>query len=231
MEAHPRAARRAPLSRDRVLRAGVALADARSLERLSMRALGRVLGVEAMSLYNHVANKDALLDGMVDLVIAEIDVPEQEDEWRTALRRRAQSARAAFARHPWARRLIHVRASSGPARLRSFDATLACLRRAGFSHRLTVETLSILDAYVDGFGAQRLDVATADVPDDVAIAEAMAEWLPPAEYPYLSALIHEHVLREGYDEEASFAFGLDLVLDGLEARLATVGRDEGRAPR
>jgi AcrR family transcriptional regulator len=214
------AEQRAPLSRARVLRAGVTLADERGLEGLTMRALGRALGVEAMSLYNHVASKDDLLDGMVDLVIGEIDVPHADDAWKPALRRRASSSRTTFARHPWARRLIHTRASSGPARLQAFEATIGCLRRAGFSHEITVFALSTLDAYVDGFGAQRLDIAAADVPDDVAMAEAIARWLPASEYPSLSALIHEHVLRDGYDEEASFAFGLDLVLDGLEARLA-----------
>jgi AcrR family transcriptional regulator len=200
------------------------MADERGLEGLSMRALGRALGVEAMSLYNHVANKDDLLDGMVDLVINEIDSPHPDDAWRPAMRRRAYSSRDAFARHPWARRQVHTRASSGPARLHAFEATIACLRRAGFSHELTVYALSTLDAYVDGFGVQRLNIAAADVPDDAAMAEATAKWLPVTTYPYLSALIHEHVLPEGYDEEASFAFGLDLVLDGLEARLAAVAR-------
>jgi AcrR family transcriptional regulator len=212
--------RRAPLSRERVLRAGVRLADRIGLDGLSMRTLGRSLGVEAMSLYHHVQDKDDLLDGMVDLVVAEIELPPRDGPWRHAMRRRAVSSRAAFARHPWASTAIHVRPSSGPARLEAFEATIACLRTAGFSHRLTVFALSALDAYVDGFGAQRLAIATADVPDDAAMAEALAQWLPAAEFPYLSALIHEHVLREGYDEEASFAFGLDLVLDGLEARLA-----------
>jgi AcrR family transcriptional regulator len=202
-----------------VLRAAVDLADARGLDGLSMRALARTLGVEAMSLYNHVSHKDDLLDGMVDLVIAEIEVPAAGDPWKPALRRRARSSRLAFARHPWSVRLIHTRASSGPARLRAFDATIGCLRAAGFSHRLTVRALETVDAYVTGFGAQRLAVATADVPDDVAMAEALAAWLPAADYPHLSALVHEHVLPDGYDEEQSFVFGLELVLDGLEAHL------------
>ncbi|MBA2668168.1 MAG: TetR/AcrR family transcriptional regulator [Trueperaceae bacterium] len=213
-----RGARRAGLTRVRIVRAAVALADERGLDALSMRALGRALGVEAMSLYNHVTDKDDVLDAMVDLVVAEIDVPEQGEAWRSALRRRSISARSALTRHPWAGRLIHTRSTSGPARLRAFEATIGCLRSAGFSHRLTVYALSTLDAYVDGFGAQRLNVAAADVPDDVSLAEALAAWLPAAEFPHLSALIHEHVLVDGYDEEASFAFGLDLVLDGLEER-------------
>lgn len=224
MGAQNEAARRRPLSRAHVLRAGIKMADERGPEGLSMRALGRGLGVEAMSLYNHVANKDDLLDGMVDLVIAEIDVPRHNDEWKTALRRRALSARMTFARHPWALRLIHTRESSGPARLRSFEATIACLRRAGFSYRLTVYALSAIDAYVGGFGTQRLNIKMSDFPDDAAIAAAVANWLPSTEYPYLSALINEYVVPEGYDEEASFAFGLDLVLDGLEKHLAAAAQ-------
>ncbi len=210
---------REPLSRERVLRAGVDLADERGLERLSMRELGRVLGVEAMSLYNHVANKDDLLDGMVDLVIAEIEAPAADADWKDAMRRRAISARAAFARHPWAVRLVDTRASAGPARLRYFEAMIASLRRAGFSPGLAVDALSTLDGFVYGFGVHRLHVAEADPPDDVAMAEALAQWLPAAEYPYLHELIVEHVLPGGYDEAASFAFGVDLILDGLEARL------------
>ena len=210
---------REPLNRERVLRAAVDLADERGLERLSMRELGRTLGVEAMSLYNHVANKDDLLDGMVDLVIDEIDVPAADADWKAAMRRRAISARAAFARHPWAVRLVDTRPSAGPARLRYFEATIACLRRSGFAPGLAVDTLSTLDGFVYGFGVHRLHVAEADPPDDVAMAQALASWLPAAEYPYLNELIVEHVLPGGYDEAASFAFGLDLILDGLEARL------------
>ena len=211
--------RREPLTRERVLRAGVELADERGVERLSMRELGRVLGVEAMSLYNHVANKDDLLDGMVDVVIAEVEVPATDVDWKGAMRRRAISARAAFARHPWAVRLVDTRASAGPARLRYFEAMIASLRRAGFSPGMAVDALSTLDGFVYGFGIHRLHVAEADPPDDVAMAEALARWLPAAEYPYLNELIVEYVLPGGYDEAASFAFGLDLILDGLEARL------------
>jgi AcrR family transcriptional regulator len=219
---------RAPLTRARILSAAVALADERGLEALTMRALGRLVGVEAMSLYNHVADKDDVLDGMVDLVIGEIDTPHLEDDWKPALRRRAATLRAALTRHPWAGRLMHTRPSSGPARLHAFDACIGCLRRAGFSHRLTVYALSTLDAFVAGFGTQRLDVAAADAGDDVEIAAALAAWLPPATYPHLSALIHEHVLPHGYDEEASFAFGLEIVLEGLEERRRGDRLDAGR---
>ena len=216
---------REPLTRERVLRAGVQLADARGLERLSMRTLGRALGVEAMSLYNHVENKDDLLDGMVDLVIAEVEAPPADTPWKTAMRRRAVSSRAAFARHPWAVRLVGTRASAGPARLQHFENTIGSLRRAGFAPGTAVHALSTLDGFVHGFGVHRLHVAEAgaaedDLPDDAAMAVALARWLPAGEYPYLNELIRDHVIPGGYDEDASFAFGLDLILDGLEARLA-----------
>ena len=218
MSESAKSAPRTPLDRPRVLAAGVALADARGLERVSMRALARTLGVEAMSLYNHVADKDDLLDGMVDRVMTEIEAPAPDTPWREAMRRRAMTSRDAYARHPWAARLVHTRPSVGPGRLASFDATIGCLRGAGFSYALTVYALSTLDAFVHGFGAQRLHVAQAEVPDDVAMAEALARWLPPERYPWLSALVHEHVLVDGYDEEEAFAFGLELVLEGLERR-------------
>ncbi len=210
---------RAPLTRLRILRAGVALADEEGIDRLSMRKLARTLGVEAMSLYNHIEHKDDLLDGMVDLVMAEIEAPAPGALWRDAMRRRAISSRAAYARHPWAARLVHARPSAGPGRLGSFEATLACLHRAGFSHALTVRALSTLDAFVHGFGAQRLHVAQADLPDDVAMADALARWLPREQYPHLSALVLEHVLVDGFDEDEAFAFGLELVLDGLQRSL------------
>ena len=215
---------RAPLSRSRILRAGLDLADARGIERLSMRSLAAALGVEAMSLYNHVANKGDLLDGMVDLVMAEIEAPAPDAPWRDAMRRRAITSRAAYVRHPWAQRLMDTRQSSGPGRLASFDATIGCLRRAGFSHALTVNALSTLDAYVHGFAAHRLHVAQSETPDDVSQAEALAQWLPPERYPSLSALVHEHVLVDGYDEEEAFEFGLEIVLEGLERRLAAMRR-------
>ena len=219
MQTTPTERARPPLDRARIVRAGVEFADAQGLERLSMRSLGAGLGVEAMSLYNHVANKDDLLDAMVDLVMGEIAVPPPDAPWREALRQRAITSRAAYARHPWAPRLIDTRASSGPGRLASFDATIGCLRHAGFSCALTVHALSTLDAYVHGFVAHRLSIAQAEVPDDVGMAAALDRWLPAERYPHLSSLVREHVLMGGYDEEDAFTFGLELVLDGLERSL------------
>jgi hypothetical protein len=145
-------------------------------------------------------------------------VPALDAPWRDAMRRRAVTSRAAYARHPWAPQLVDTRPTAGPGRLASFDAAIGCLRRAGFPHALIVHALSTLDAYVHGFAAHRLHIAQAEVPDDVAMAEELARWLPAERYPALSALVQEHVLVEGYDVDEAFDFGLDIVLDGLERR-------------
>src|SRR6266480_8134261 len=148
------AARRAPLSRDQVLQAAIALADEGGVGALSMRKLGQVLGVEAMSLYNHVASKGDLLDGMVDVVFSEIGLPAGDVGWKAAMRQRAVSAREALARHRWAIGLMESRGSPGPATLRHHDAVLGCLRQAGFSIELTAHAYSLLDSYIYGFALQ-----------------------------------------------------------------------------
>jgi AcrR family transcriptional regulator len=159
-----------------------------------MRSLAGSFGVEAMSLYNHVTNKDDLLDGMVDLVMGRSRRPRPTRRGAKPCggvrSRRARRTPAIRGRRRWSTR---ARASV-PGRLASFDATIGCLRRAGFSHALTVHALSTLDAFVHGFAAHRLHVAQAEVPDDVAMAEALDRWLPAERYPHLSALVHEHVL-------------------------------------
>src|SRR5215472_9097154 len=144
-------AHRAPLSRDRVLRAAVALADTGGISSLSMRKLGEALGVEAMSLYNHVASKGDLLDGMIDVVFGEIDLPPGDVDWKSAMRQRAISVREALRRHPWAIGLMESRTSPGPATLRHHDAVLGCLRGAGFSIEMTAHAYSLLDSYIYGF--------------------------------------------------------------------------------
>jgi AcrR family transcriptional regulator len=212
---------RLPLSRERVFQAAVELADEQGVEALTMRELGHRLGVEAMSLYNHVANKDDILDGMVDLVVDEIDLPTGVD-WRQAMYRRAVSAREAFARHPWAIQLIDSRETSGHARLRYFDWVLGHLRRAGFSLELAARSFSVLDSYIYGFGRQQAHVAQ---PEDGATPEEMAEAflraVPAEEYPYLNEMIVEHAMKSGYDESADFDFGLGIILDGLQRLLET----------
>ena len=191
---------RAPLSRERVLGAAVLLADEDGLESLTMRELGLRLGVEAMSLYNHVANKDDLLDGMVDLVVSEIDLPADTVDWREAMRRRAISAQSVFSRHPWASALVDSRESSGPARLRYFDWVIGTLRRAGFTLELAVRAFSLLDSYVYGFGRQQLNMSAAGDIEPEEMAEAFLRAIPADEYPYLREMVVEYAMTTGYDE-------------------------------
>ncbi len=210
---------RVPLSRERVLGAAVLLADEDGLESLTMRELGLRLGVEAMSLYNHVANKDDLLDGMVDLVVSEIELPTDTVAWREAMRLRAISAQSVFSRHPWASGLIDSRESSGPARLRYFEWVVGTLRRAGFTLEMAARAFSLLDSYIYGFGRQQLNMsAGGDIePDEMGAAFLRA--IPADEYPYLREMVVDHAMGSGYDESADFDFGLDLILDGLQSLL------------
>ena len=210
---------RVPLSRERVLAAAVLLADGDGIESLTMRELGLRLGVEAMSLYNHVANKDDLLDGMVDLVVSEIDLPSDTVDWRDAMRRRAISAQSVFSRHPWASGLIDSRESSGPARLRYFDWVVGTLRRAGFTLEMTARAFSLLDSYIYGFGRQQLNMSTGPDSEPEEMAQAFLRALPVGEYPYLREMVVEYAMNSGHDESADFAFGLNLILDGLQRLL------------
>jgi AcrR family transcriptional regulator len=203
------------LTREKVLRAAVSLADASGIEALSMRALGRQLGVEAMSLYNHVANKDDLLDGMIDAVIAEITLPTLDVDWRDAMRSRAVSAREAFGRHPWAPALIDTRISGGPGRLRYFDAVIGVLRQAGFTIELSARAFSLIDSYIYGFGRQSQNIASGDG-GDMQTAEAFRQTLPTEAFPYLAEMAAVYATYPGYDAAADFTFGINLILDGLQ---------------
>ena len=214
--ADPGAEPRAPLSRERVLRTAVELADAGGIESLTMRKLGAALGVEAMSLYNHVANKDDLLDGMVDAVFAEIDLPAGDGSWRTEMRRRAISARAVLARHPWSMSLMQSRLAPGPATLCHHDAVIASLRAGGFSIEKTVHAFSVLDSYIYGFAMQEASMPFDSVEESAEVAKTMFARMPANEHPHLTELIVEAVLQPGYDYGAEFEYGLDLILDGLE---------------
>ena len=210
------AARRAPLSRYRVLRAAVALADESGIESLSMRKLGEALGVEAMSLYNHVASKSDLLDGMVDVVFSEIDLPSADVDWKWTMRQRAISAREILGRHRWAIGLMESRTSPGPATLRHHDAVLGCLRSAGFSIEMTAHAYSVLDSYIYGFALQEASLPFDTAEETVELAQEILGQLPADEYPHLTELAIEHVLQPGYDYGDEFVVGLDLILDGLE---------------
>ncbi|MFJ7965549.1 TetR/AcrR family transcriptional regulator [Streptomyces sp. NPDC096324] len=207
---------RKTLTRRRVLCAAVELADAGGLETLSMRKLGEAVGVEAMSLYNHVANKEDLLDGMIDLVFGEVELPVPGDDWRQAMRQRAISMRLALSRHRWAIGLMESRSTPGPATLRHHDAVLGCLRQSGFSLTLTAHAVSALDSYIYGFALQEKTLPF-DSPEETAeVAASIVSVFGDGEYPYLAEIATAHVMRPGYAYGDEFAFGLDLILDGLQ---------------
>jgi len=210
------AARRVPLNRERVLQAASALADAGGIESLTMRKLGEGLGVEAMSLYNHVANKDDLLDGMVDGVFAEIVLPSGETDWRTAMRLRAISARTVLSRHPWATGLMQSRTTPGPATMQHHDVVIGTLREAGFSIEMAAHAFSALDSYIYGFALQERSLPFDDAEETAQVAQMILAQFPAGEYPHLTEMTVEHVLQPGYDYGNEFEFGLDLILDGLE---------------
>ena len=210
---------RGRLNPERVLRAAIALADSGGIESLTMRRLGQDLGVEAMSLYKHVANKDALLDGMVDLVFAEIELPSGDTDWRTAMRDRAVSTRAALIRHPWATPLMQSRTAPGPATLQHHDAVIGTLRRAGFSVELTAHAFSVLDGYIYGFAMQQRSLPFDTLVEAQEVGRQMFARMPPGAYPHLTELTVQHILQPGYDYGDEFEYGLDLVLDGLDRAL------------
>jgi AcrR family transcriptional regulator len=210
------AARRAPLSRDQVLQAAVALADEGGVGALSMRKLGQVLGVEAMSLYNHVAGKAGLLDGMIDVVFSEIGLPPAVGGWKSAMRARALSARAVLGRHRWAIGLMESRKTPGPATLRHHDAVLGCLRGAGFSVELTAHAYSLLDSYIYGFALQEASLPFGTPEETAQVTKEIAGQMPADEYPYLAELATVQILQPGYQYGSEFEIGLDLILDALE---------------
>jgi AcrR family transcriptional regulator len=213
----PTAKPRAPLTRERVLRGAVALADAGGIDSLTMRKLGQELGVEAMSLYNHVANKDDILDGIVDLVFSEIDFPSDRVDWKTAMRRRGISVRDVLVRHPWATSLMQSRTKPGPATLRHNDSVIGTLRTAGFTVAMAAHAFSVLDGYIYGFALQQVNLPSRTEEESAALARNILEQLPAEKYPHMAEMISEYALKPGYDYAKEFEFGLDLILDGLES--------------
>jgi AcrR family transcriptional regulator len=211
----PEATSRTRLNRERVVQAAVAFADEAGLDALSMRKLGQRLGVEAMSLYNHVANKDDLLDGMIDVVFSEIDLPAVDADWRVAMGRRAGSVRAALARHPWATGLMELRTTPGPASLRHHEAVLECLRRAGFSTEDATHAYWLLDSFIYGFAIQEASLPFGTPEELAEMAKVVLPRLPATEYPRLNEAAAA-ALASGSDYTAEFEFGLELILDGLE---------------
>jgi AcrR family transcriptional regulator len=222
---------RAPLSRERVIVEAVALADENGIAALTMRRLADRLLVEPMSLYHHVANKDEILDGMVDIVFREIDLPSPDADWKTAMRSRAASARAALRRHPWAVGRMESRSNPGPATLRHHDAVIGCLRHAGFTVPLAAHAFSAIDSYVYGFAMQELNLPFHTPEETAAMAEAFLDQFSSDQFPHLAELTTQHILQPGYDFGDEFTFGLDLILDGLEREGGTSRLERARTTR
>jgi AcrR family transcriptional regulator len=212
----PRAEPRRRLSRQRVLRAAVAHADAGGLEALTMRQLAEMLQVAPMALYRHIAHKDDLIDAMIEVVFSEIGLPSGGADWKTAMRERALSLRDVLARHRWAIGLMESRRHPGPANLRHHDAVIGKLRAAGLDIAMAAHAYSVLDSYIYGFATTKMNLPF-DTPAEVAaVAKDMLEPFPANQYPNLVEFVTEHAMKPGYDHGDEFEYGLDLILDGLE---------------
>ncbi|WOD42011.1 TetR/AcrR family transcriptional regulator [Nodosilinea sp. E11] len=205
---------RLPLSRERILQTALRLADEGGLESLSMRKLAKALGVKAMSLYNHITNRDDLIDGIVDSVVSEIEVPNPGADWKMAMRQRAISAHEVLLRHPWATMPLVSRINVGPAMLRYVDSTLGCLKEAGFSFEMADHVWNAIDSHIYGFTLQELNfpIEASDYSD---VAADYLSQIPSDRYPYMNQLTHQ-VIQGDYDGLHNFEFGLDLILDGLD---------------
>ena len=218
---------RVPLSRDRVLAGAITVADAGGIGGLTIRTLALELGVKPMSVYHYVANKDEIIDGIVDLVYAEIDLPVPGGDWRQEMRRRAGSARQVLAEHPWATPLLQSRLNPGPATMRHHNAFIATVRAAGFSVQLTAHAFALIDSYVFGFALSE-NALPIHGPDSVAdTAASMMHFFDAEAYPALLEFTMEHVMQPDYDFGEEFSYGLDLILDGLGRSLA---HDNGAPP-
>ena len=213
------AGRREPLTKERVLRAAVDLADREGIDGLSMRRLGQELGVEAMALYRHVRNKDDILDGAIDAVVGEIEPPRPTGDWQHSMRKLALAARQVMLRHPWAPPVIVERPEIGPSTLRHINAVMQILRGAGFSLEMAHHAIHVLGSRMLGFTQDPFD-DSADTRPDPETAARLARELGE-HYPYLgelaAAVSHEGGLG-GCDDDFEFEFGLELILEGLERR-------------
>ena len=206
---------RIPLSRDRVLTCAVSIADSDGIGALTMRSLAAALEVKPMSLYYYVANKGEILDALVDMVYAEIDVPTVGGEWSDEMRRRAASVREALGRHPWAIGLLESRTAPGPATLRHHDATLGVLRTAGFSVKSAAHAYALLDSYTYGFAMQEAALPFTGPDTAASITDPIVQMFATGQYPHLMEIATEHVLQPGYDFGDEFGIGLELILESL----------------
>jgi AcrR family transcriptional regulator len=216
IRAVPKARSRSRLSRERVLRAAITHADAGGIEALTMRTLAEELGVAPMALYRHIANKDDLVDAMVDVVFSEVDLPASTAGWKTAMRQRAISAREVLSRHRWAIGLMESRTNPGPGNLRHHDAVIGTLRAAGFTTEMAAHAYSLVDSYIYGFALTQMNLPFDTSAEVAEVAQNMLQPFPVNEYPNLVEFITEHAMKPGYDYGDEFVYGLDVILDGLE---------------
>ena len=217
-QTRPRDETRAPLSRERVLEAAIDLADAGGIEALTMRRLAQELGVEAMTLYYYVANKDEILNGIVEMVVAEIELPSAGGDWKAELRATALSAYEILLRHRWAASLVLTGAGTSMARTRYMEAILGCLRRAGFSASLTDHAYHALESHIMGFTLWEVGMNLPGDEELATLATGFLAQLPEDQFPYLVEHVHQHLKPHDPSDEGEFAFGLDLILDGLERK-------------
>jgi AcrR family transcriptional regulator len=206
---------RVPLSRERVLRGALAVADSGGIGSLTIRSLAQHLGAKPMSLYYYVSGKDEILDGIVDLVFSEIELPSVGGDWRSEIVRRANSARRALQRHSWAIGLMESRKNPGPATLRHHDAVIGALRGAGFSVEMTAHAYALLDSFIYGFALQEASLPFEGPNTAVDVAEPMMQQFPLDAYPHLVEMATEYILQPGYDFGNEFEFGLDVILGAL----------------
>lgn len=213
---------RQSLSLGRIIENAVGLADEIGVDALTIRKLATSLDVKPMTIYHYVPNKEAIIDGMVDRVFGEIDLPQMDIDWKNSIRLRSASARAVLARHPWAVPLMESRRTPGISTLRQHDAVIACLRDGGLSVEMTAHAYAVIDAFIYGFAMQEASLPATSGDEMSELAESILETTAMNEYPHLMELTTQHVLQPGYDFGNEFDFGLDLILDGLE-RASTNG--------
>ncbi len=207
---------RRPLTAERVVEGAVGLADEIGIDAFTIRKLADAIGVKPMTIYHHVPNKEAIVDGMVNQVFSEIDLPPTDVDWRSAILVRSRSMRQVLAKHPWASPLMESRTAAGMATLRHHDAVLGCFRGAGFSLQATGHAYAVIDAFLYGFALQEATLPATGGPEMAEVASQMAEQMPADEFPHLAEFTMGHVLQPGYEFGDEFAFGLNLILDALE---------------
>jgi AcrR family transcriptional regulator len=208
--------RKQRLTVDRVLDGAMELADRIGVHALTIRRLAEALDTKPMTIYHHLPSKEAILDGMVDRVFAQIDPPPVDLDWKPAIRHRCMSARQVLSRHPWAVPLMESRMNPGPETLGHHDAVLGCLRRGGLSFEMTAHAYALLDSYVYGFALQEANLPATGGAEMAELAGTLIEPLPGGHFPHLTEFTTRHVLQPGYDFRTEFEFGLDLILDALE---------------